>query len=194
MPDTTPIYGLRYQELGDAPNGASLGEDLATDVETELVRIDANIAAITGLTHTVGSSTAAFTSTSTSFVAGTTAFGVSFVAPPSGVVVVTLSGYFRQSQDGGVALMSWTMKTGATVGSGTLVGTAANSNRALITGGVVTTGKPIYFQGSRASSVSGLTPGSTYNVRVEVAVDFTAPAVAAGIDVVYRELLIVPLV
>ena len=38
---TTPTYGLRYQELGDAPDGAGLGENLATDVEAELVRVDA---------------------------------------------------------------------------------------------------------------------------------------------------------
>ncbi len=38
---TTPTYGLRYQELGDAPDGAALGANLAADVETELERIDA---------------------------------------------------------------------------------------------------------------------------------------------------------
>lgn len=36
----TPVYGLRYQQLGDAPDGAGLGENLATDVEAELERID----------------------------------------------------------------------------------------------------------------------------------------------------------
>lgn len=192
MPDTTDIYGFPFLELGDPPDIASGLEDLANAVEDEIVRVDADIAKITGLTHVVGSSTATFTSTSLTFEAGSTPFGVTFVAPPSGAVYVTLSGYFRQSQDGGVALMSWTMRNGGTIGSGTTFGTAANSNRALITGGVVTTGKPIYYQGSRRSPVSALTPGSTYNVRVEVAVDFDAPAVAAGIDVVYRELLIEP--
>lgn len=189
---TTPVYGFPYQGVGDAPDGPSLGEDLALAVESKFQSVDSSVAAITGLTHVVGSSTATFTSTSLSFEAGATPFGVSFTAPPSGVVYVTLSGYFRESQDGGVALMSWTMRTGGTVGSGTLVGTAANPHRALITGGVVTTGKPIYYQGSRRSVVSGLTPGNTYNVRVEVAVDFDAPAIAAGIDVVYRELIIEP--
>ncbi len=42
---TTPIYGLPYQGLTDSPNGASLGADLALAVETELARIDADIAA-----------------------------------------------------------------------------------------------------------------------------------------------------
>lgn len=188
----TPIYGFPYQGVGDPPDGPSLGEDLANAVEAKFSSVDAAVAAINGLTHVVGSSTVTFTSTSLSFEAGATPFGVSFTAPPSGAVYVTLSGYFRESQDGGVALMSWTMRSGSTIGSGGLVGTAANSNRALITGGVVATGKPIYFQGSRRSIVSGLTPGNSYNVRVEVAVDFDAPAIAAGIDVVYRELIIEP--
>lgn len=45
---TTPTYGLRYQELGDLPNGAALGADLATDVEAELERIDADAATDAG--------------------------------------------------------------------------------------------------------------------------------------------------
>lgn len=43
MPDQTPIYGLRFQELNDPPDGPSLGEDLALDVEDELQRIDSNV-------------------------------------------------------------------------------------------------------------------------------------------------------
>jgi hypothetical protein len=38
---TTGTYGLRYQELGDAPDGPNLGKNLAEDVEAELVRMDA---------------------------------------------------------------------------------------------------------------------------------------------------------
>lgn len=192
MADATPIYNLRYLGLGDAPDLAAGTENLATDVEAKFVTSDAAIAAITNLSPTVGSSTANVSTTSATFVAGATAFGVTFVAPPSGTVYVSMSGYFTETQDGGVALMSWTMRTGGTIGSGTTVGTAANSNRALVAGGVVTTGKPIYYQGSRRSLVTGLTPGTTYNVRVEIAVDFTAPAVAAGINVFYRELIIEP--
>lgn len=40
MADQTPVYGLRFQELSDAPHGPNLGDDLALDVETELIRID----------------------------------------------------------------------------------------------------------------------------------------------------------
>lgn len=48
---TTSIYGLPYQGLEDPPHGPDLGRDLAEAVETELVRVDADIASIT----TVGS-------------------------------------------------------------------------------------------------------------------------------------------
>lgn len=43
---TTPVYALPYQGLTDAPHGPNLGQQLALAVETELVRVDADIAAI----------------------------------------------------------------------------------------------------------------------------------------------------
>lgn len=42
---TTPTYALPYQSLTVAPNGPTLGQDLAEAVETELARIDADNAA-----------------------------------------------------------------------------------------------------------------------------------------------------
>lgn len=49
----TPIYGLRYQVPSDSPDGATLGLNLASDVEDELVRIDA-AAATTNANLTAG--------------------------------------------------------------------------------------------------------------------------------------------
>jgi len=40
MADVTTNYSLPYQELGDPPDGASLGEDLATALDTILTRMD----------------------------------------------------------------------------------------------------------------------------------------------------------
>ena len=37
---STPIYGLRYQELGDPPDGPALGKNLAEDVEDVVNGID----------------------------------------------------------------------------------------------------------------------------------------------------------
>lgn len=56
---STPVYGLRYQSLTDSPDGASLGEDLATDVEAELVRIDAAAAVGTRIATNIRTSDSA---------------------------------------------------------------------------------------------------------------------------------------
>lgn len=193
MPDTTDVYELPFLELGDSPDIASGLEDLAEAVEDELVRIDGRFTTMNGLTPTVGSNSTSITITSTSYVAGSTAFGVTFVAPPSGKVYITLSGYFSMSINGGAALMSWTLRTGGTIGSGTTVGTAANANRALICGYSVNDSAPALFQGSRRSYVSGLTAGNTYNVRVECAVDAASGLPGTKtMTVTYRELLIEP--
>lgn len=41
MPGSTPIYALPYQLVTDSPNGATVGQDLATAVENQLSRIEA---------------------------------------------------------------------------------------------------------------------------------------------------------
>jgi hypothetical protein len=41
MSGSTAVYGLRWQDLLDPPDGPNLGKHLAEDVEDELVRIDA---------------------------------------------------------------------------------------------------------------------------------------------------------
>lgn len=50
MPDTTPIYGFRFQELGDPPHGANLGADLAADVETVVNGIDGRVGVLEAVT------------------------------------------------------------------------------------------------------------------------------------------------
>lgn len=45
MPNT-PVYGIPYDVLTDTPDGAALGAGIALGVETELVRIDADVAAV----------------------------------------------------------------------------------------------------------------------------------------------------
>jgi hypothetical protein len=37
----TPVYGFHYQALSDQPDGAGLGQQLATDVEAKIVLMDA---------------------------------------------------------------------------------------------------------------------------------------------------------
>lgn len=40
MAGTTPVYALRYPSPGDAPDGATEIQNLATDVEAQLIRMD----------------------------------------------------------------------------------------------------------------------------------------------------------
>jgi hypothetical protein len=49
MADTTPVYNLPFLELADPPDIAGATEGLATAVEAELVRIDADVAGLTRL-------------------------------------------------------------------------------------------------------------------------------------------------
>lgn len=53
MVATTPVYAFPYQGLTDAPNGPTLGANLAAAVETELVRVDAAAAAVTARVTTL---------------------------------------------------------------------------------------------------------------------------------------------
>lgn len=50
---TTPIYGIPYPVLGDAPNGPAQLQALALEVENELVRVDAAAATLGGRVTTL---------------------------------------------------------------------------------------------------------------------------------------------
>lgn len=123
--------------------------------------------------------------TTTTFVAGSPVCGLTFVAPPSGAVLITLSAYFAQKINQQTAIVSYTVRTGGTIGSGTTVGTAANANRALVAGDAVNSGAIARNQASRSKRHPGLTPGSTYNVQVEFQTTATG-----NCEVYYRELLV----
>lgn len=125
--------------------------------------------------------------TGTAFTPGTNAtVGLTFVAPPSGMVYATLSGYFNQAIDGQVSIMSYAIRTGGTIGAGSEV-FAASADRALTAGRAVNAGSPPQPQASRRSLLTGLTPGATYNGRVE----FQTTA-GGNVSVFVRELLIEP--
>lgn len=105
------------------------------------------------------------TTTSTSFtntLTTTGIHGVAFVAPPSGEVTVIGRTIASNSTAGSFAIMDFEVRTGSTVGSGTVVRASDNFEAGLIQsstagnqGTVVTTGL-----------VSGLTPGNTYNAAL----------------------------
>jgi hypothetical protein len=122
------------------------------------------------------------TVTATAFTATRTGAGgeagMSFVAPGSGIVVIHWHCGLSNATAGAFTLMSFEVRTGSTVGSGTVVQAAADT--VTIQGNATT----------EASSgtwypVTGLTPGSTYNVRPMYRVGsgtgtFNRPRIAAS--------------
>jgi hypothetical protein len=186
---TTPVYGIPYPALGDAPNGPSQIQATALEVEAELVRVDAAHAAVTGLANaSVGSTTDEAASSSTTFIPGASPVGIAFVAPPTGEVLILFAAIFSSNIATHAAFVSCEVKTGGTVGSGTLAGGAANSDRALICGRAVVGSGPALLSASRHVRYTGLTPGATYNVRILYCVD----SGSNSITVTYREVFVQP--
>jgi hypothetical protein len=185
----TPIYDLPYLEIDDSPDIASATQDLAEAVEAELDRIDDSIAAINALAPARDdepTDEAAYSGAA--WIAGATPCAVAFVAPSSGAVMVHLKAYFLSSiNDKGVFVDS-EIKTGATLGSGTVVsGGAANSNDGLVLSGTVTSGVPLKLNAGTAKLVTGLSPGSSYNARVMYVTE-----TGGNITILYRQLIVVP--
>jgi hypothetical protein len=98
------------------------------------------------------------------FAAGSPVCGVAFVAPPSGRVFVTVTGYLSSPSNTRRGFLSYEMKTGSTIGSGSSVITPADS-RAVVNSMAVTSGGPSFLHASFREMISGLTPGASYNAR-----------------------------
>lgn len=187
MAGTTANYALRYQEVGDAPNGAVGLQNLANDVDAALLAIDAKITAINSMATSIASSTTDEVGFSnTSFAPGAVTVGTAFTAPASGAVLMLFSAQAQQNINAQATFVSIEVKTGGTVGSGTLAGTAANSDRALITGKAVNASAPSLLQAGRPVLYTGLTPGATYNVRMMHCVDGGSGTIS------YREVIVQP--
>lgn len=122
----------------------------------------------------------------TSYLPGANPTGVTFNAPLSGRVMISITSYFGQTTNGNEAIVSFSLRTGAVIGSGTVV-LAASGNRALVCGMPVNSGAPARLQATRRVAVTGLTPGNAYNVRIEFA---TSPAGACAIF--SREIIVEP--
>lgn len=83
-----------------------------------------------------------------------------FTAPTSGRVVILYGGSVQNSNAGASTLISPVVREGGVVGSGAVVVAASDNEAIAITG---TTNPHM----GRHRFVSGLTPGSVYNVRLE---------------------------
>lgn len=115
--------------------------------------------------------------------AGTGA-GTTFVAPISGCVLVLVSAIL-QSQDA-ATVVSYEIRTGGTLGSGSVVVAAATENGAYASGGAGGV-ELMNTSGFQSNYVSGLTPNATYNIRF---MNYNADTVARNIQ--YRKLTIIP--
>lgn len=125
------------------------------------------------------SDTAILAFANTSYAAGTPAVGVAFTAPTTGRVLVHLSAFLDNSTAGGQSYCSFRLGTGSTVGAGTQI-LAADDSRSLLVTGV--------DQGRFGITelVSGLTPGSVYNVQVQ------HKRITANGDITWRHIIVAP--
>lgn len=101
-----------------------------------------------------------------SYVAGSPVVGTTFVAPTSGRVLVLVYARFESNSAGVRALVSFAVREGAVIGSGTAV-SASSNNKCLTTPTDASGGGNQRTAGTVFEVVTGLTPGSTYNVQVE---------------------------
>jgi hypothetical protein len=101
---TTPIYGLPYQLVSSSPNGAVLGQGLATAVEAELARIDAAEAALAARLLPVNNGWTTYTPVVTCISGGN----------PTGQ---TVSGRWR-ALDSYLIIAQWMVTFAATAGGG----------------------------------------------------------------------------
>ncbi|MGH9248617.1 MAG: hypothetical protein ACRD0W_03745 [Acidimicrobiales bacterium] len=122
-----------------------------------------------------------FTFTNTTYGIGTTGgtyvdCGVAFVAPTTGRVLLHYSCNIANSSTAST-LMAPVVREGGTVGSGTTFLVALDDNAVTIlpTAGVAAA----LIYGGRPLLVTGLTPGSTYNVRLEHRVSAGSPGTLA---------------
>lgn len=105
-----------------------------------------------------------YTFTNTSFGVTTTGgtyadCGTAFIAPTSGRVLINFAAQLSHSGTGS-AIISPVIREGSTVGSGTVFQAASDDTM------IQTVGSNAHRHGA-AILVEGLTPGDTYNVRLE---------------------------
>lgn len=108
--------------------------------------------------------------------------GVAFRAPNSGAVIIHYTGRMSNNVDGNVVLMTPVVRTASVVGSGSSVLAANDENAVRVqsanAGGQQRSGSHVFLD--------GLTPGDTYNVRLEHRVGANTGTIA------HRRVTVVP--
>lgn len=96
----------------------------------------------------------------TSFTSGTTV-GITFTAPDSGKLYLTVRAHMECYTTGETCYVGWELRAGGTYGTGTII-QAADTELSVGIGG---TGTTRIAASNRHPVFTGLTAGSTYNVR-----------------------------
>lgn len=106
------------------------------------------------------------TTTSTTYVAtltGGTTCGFVFNAPASGEIMIHNKAWFYNNMAGFYSYISYEIRAGSSIGSGTVFQATSDANANL-------SGSQVNAQGV-PDRVTGLTPGATYNIRQMFKVD-----------------------
>lgn len=131
------------------------GQKILADHNNDLDS-DVNQPTLSSIQNTAG------TTTSVSFTAalsGGTACSLVFTAPPSGKVMIFHNCEVTQNTAAHFAIATFRVRTGNVIGSGTDVIDASNDNEAIFAASTTS----VRFGSSRL--LTGLTPGSSYNVQ-----------------------------
>lgn len=91
--------------------------------------------------------------------------GLVFVAPPSGVIEVSLSALMRSQVAAKYCRVDYNIRNGATIGAGTMVYSGDTSVGTCLMATVSTD----FHRGAGFDVYSGLTPGATYNIYAVMA-------------------------
>jgi hypothetical protein len=142
---------------------------LRVPIDGEYVEI-ANARSEMVATHASQSGTQLLSSGNQSFGPGTPTCGLTFVAPPSGRVIITLSGVVESTQNGSLTILSFRVGTGSTLGGGSAI-FGPSDEYAITAGRAVNQGAATRTSGSMRRLITGLSAGSTYNVRTMQRVD-----------------------
>lgn len=148
---------------GSSARDTNLYRSAANTLKTDDSLIVAGDATVATLTVTGGTSPVWYdtgvdqTSTSTTYAAGSTECGGSFVAPKSGIVSVDVTGLMHVSANTANAVLSAEIRVGTNAGTVVLAADDESAVWVGTTDSVMSTVK--------AKTVTGLTPGTTYWVR-----------------------------
>lgn len=156
---TTPNYGWTYPDPGSSVELWTHFETLADAIDTSLGDLQDDLDAMAPVQYDSSDNNASALATTGTPQVGTTTCGGTFVAPPSGKVMVTFNGVFQAGSGTGQLYMGPQVREGSSGLTGTVV-----FNPSTDPGAKVGTSGTAVIAGGCSRLVTGLTPGATYHV------------------------------